>query len=89
MANETTTTTLSNQIAAAYDTTARFALRSIPVFDQFATVKAGSLTNPGTPVTFHIWTDLATQTSTLNEVTDVTPVQLGSSTVTVTPAERV
>lgn len=84
----TQSSSLSNQIAAAYDTTARFALRSIPVFDQFATVKAGSLTNPGTPVTFHIWTDLATQTTTLNEVTDVTPVTLGSSTVTVTPAEK-
>jgi N4-gp56 family major capsid protein len=88
MANETTSSTLSNQIAAAYDTTARFALRSVPVFDQFATVKAGSLTNPGTPVTFHIWTDLAAQTTALNEVTDVTPVQLGSSTKDVTPAEQ-
>lgn len=88
MANETTSSTLSNQIAAAYDRVSNFALREVPVFVPFATKKAGSLTNPGTPVTFHIWTDLAAQTSALNEVTDVTPVQLGSSTVTVTPAEH-
>lgn len=88
MANETTTSTLSDQIAAAYDRLSNFALREIPVFTPFATKKAGSLTNPGTPVTFHIWTDMAAQTSALNEVTDVTPVQLGSSTVTVTPAEQ-
>lgn len=88
MAGETTTSSVSNQIAAAYDTVAWFALRSVPVFDQFSSVKAGSLTNPGTPVTFHIWTDLALQTSALNEVTDVTPVALASTTTTVTPVEQ-
>lgn len=88
MAGETTSSSLSNQIAAAYDTVSNFALREVPIFRPFATKKAGSLTNPGTPVTFHIWTDLAATTGTLNEVTDVTPVALGSSTVTVTPAER-
>ena len=84
----TGTSVLTNQVDVAYDTMARFALRAIPVFDQFSTVKAGSLTNPGTPVTFHIWTDMATQTATLNEITDVTPVSLGSTTTTVTPAEK-
>lgn len=88
MAGETSSSTLSAQIAAAYDTTARFALREVPIFDQFASVKAGSLTNPGTPVTFHVWTDLAVVTTALNEVTDVTPVQLGSATKTVTPKEQ-
>jgi len=85
---ETTTTSLSNQIAAAYDVVANFALRSDLIFDQFATVKPGSLTNPGTPVTFHFWTDIAEQTSALNEVTDVTPVALASTKLTVTPVEQ-
>lgn len=71
MAGETTTSVLTNQIAAAYDVVAYMALRDIPVFDQFATVKGGNLTNAGTPVTFHKWTDIDEQTSALNEVTDV------------------
>ena len=87
MANETTTSVLSGQVQTGYDVAAKFALRSIPIFDQFATVKAGSLTNPGDVVSFTIWTDIATQTSALNEVTDVTPVALASSAVTVTPLE--
>lgn len=88
MAGETTTTALSDQVTTRYDVVARMALRSIPLFAQFATVKAQDPTNPGTPTTFHIWSDLATQTSTLNEVTDVTPVALSSGTVSVTPAEK-
>jgi len=88
VAGETTTTSLSNQIAASYDVVGNFALRSDLIFDQFATVKPGSVTNPGTPVTFHFWTDIAEQTSALNEVTDVTPVALASTTTTVTPVEQ-
>ena len=84
----TQSSSLSDQIAAAYDTVSNFALREVPIFAPFATKKAGSLTNPGTPVTFHIWTDIAAQTSALNEVTDVTPIALGSTTTTVTPAEQ-
>jgi N4-gp56 family major capsid protein len=87
VANETTTTSVSNQVQDGYDVVASFALRSFPIFDQFATKKAGSLTNPGDAVVFHKWTDIAAQTSALNEVTDVTPVALASSLVTVTPAE--
>jgi len=88
VAGETTTTSLSNQIAAAFDTVGSFALREDLVFDQFATKKAGSLTNPGTPVTFHRWTDIAEQITALNEVTDVTPVALASTLLTVTPVEQ-
>ena len=88
MAGETTSSVLSDQVTTRYDVVARMALRSIPLFAQFATVKAGNPTSPGTPTTFHIWSDLATQTSTLNEVTDVTPVALSSGTVSVTPAEK-
>jgi N4-gp56 family major capsid protein len=42
---------------------------------------------PGSAVTFTIFSDLAPATATLNEVTDVTPVALSDSQVTVTLAE--
>jgi N4-gp56 family major capsid protein len=65
-----------------------FALRAVPVFDGFAKVKPGDVTNPGSPVSFTFWTDMAAATSALVETTDITPVALGDSRVTVTPAEH-
>lgn len=88
MANETQTSSLTNQVQDGYDVVARFALRSIPIFDQFASMRAGSLTNPGDAVVFSQWTEIADQTGTLNEVSDVTPVTLASTVVTVTPLEK-
>ena len=87
MANETTTTSVTNQVQTGYDLAADFALRSFPIFDQFTTVKTAD-TNPGDSITFHRWTEIAEQTSALNEVTDVTPVALASSVLTVTPVEQ-
>lgn len=86
MAGETTTSSLSvDQIA--FDRLAYFALRSELLFDQAADVQPVAQAMPGSAVTFTIFNDIAAATSTLNEVTDVTPVALSDSQVTVTLAE--
>lgn len=79
---------LSNQVLQAYQRSAMFALRDELLFDQFAKVKPGNLTSPGTPQTFTFWADLAVVTTPLSEVVDVDAVGLSDSQVTVTPAEH-
>jgi N4-gp56 family major capsid protein len=86
MAGETTTSSLSVD-QTAFDRIAYFALRSELLFDQAADVMPTAQAMPGSAVTFTIFSDLAPATSTLNEVTDVTPVALSDSQVTVTLAE--
>lgn len=86
MAGETTTSSLSvDQVA--FDRLAYFALRSELLFDQAADVQPVAQAMPGSGVTFTIFADIAAATSTLNEVTDVTPTALSDSQVTVTLAE--
>ncbi len=86
MAGETTTSSLSvDQVA--FDRLAYFALRSELLFDQAADVQPTQQAMPGSGVTFTIFADIAAATSTLNEVTDVTPTALSDSQVTVTLAE--
>jgi N4-gp56 family major capsid protein len=80
-------TTLANQTIVAYQRAALFALRSMVLFDQFARFKPGDLTNPGSPVRFTFWDDMATATTPLGETTDITPVALSDSQVNVTPYE--
>jgi N4-gp56 family major capsid protein len=83
MAGETTTSSLSvDQVA--FDRLAYFALRSELLFDQAADVQPTQQAMPGSGVTFTIFADIAAATSTLNEVTDVTPTALSDSQVTVT-----
>lgn len=82
-----TTVSLSNQVLTAYDQNAYFALRDEAIWDQFADVKPGNLTNPGSPVTFTFWADLAEATTPLDEVIDVDAVSLSDSQVSVTPNE--
>jgi N4-gp56 family major capsid protein len=86
MAGETTTSSLSVD-QTAFDRIAYFALRSELLFDQAADVQPTAQSMPGSAVTFTIFADLSAATSTLNEVTDVTPVALSDSQVTVTLAE--
>lgn len=83
----TSTTQLSAQVLTAYQRKAFFALRSMPVFDQLYQVKPGDLNNPGNPVSFTFWDDLAVATTALSETVDVEAVGLSDSRVTVTPAE--
>ena len=72
---------------AAYDRLAYFALRSELLFDQAADVQPTNQSMPGSSVIFTIFADLAEATSTLTETSDVTPVAMSDSQVTVTLAE--
>lgn len=72
---------------AAYEQLAYFALRSQMLFDQAADVMPTNQSMPGTSVVFTIFGDLAAATSPLSEITDVTPVAMSDSTVTVTLEE--
>ena len=72
---------------AAYNRLAYFALRSEMLFDQAADVQPTNQSMPGSSVIFTIFADLAEATSTLAETTDVTPVAMSDSQVTVTLAE--
>lgn len=83
----TGTSALANQVIAAYDRDALFALRNEAVFDQFARVKPGNVTSPGSSVSFMFWSDLTEVTTPLSETVDVDAVALSDSKVTVTPAE--
>jgi N4-gp56 family major capsid protein len=71
----------------AFEKLAYFALRPEMYFDQFAEVEATNATNPGATHTFTIFQDLAVADSEISEVTDVTPVALSNSQVSVTMKE--
>lgn len=83
----TGTSALSDQVQAAYDRVAFFALRSAPQFMQLAQVKPGSVTHPGSSVKFAFWTEMTRITSSLSETIDPDAVALASTLVTITPAE--
>ena len=72
---------------AAYDRLAYFALRSELLFDQAADVQATNQAMPGSSVIFTIFSELAAATATLTETSDLTPVAMADSQVTVTLAE--
>lgn len=83
----TTTGALASQVLTAYDQNAYFALRDEAIWDQFASVKPGNITNPGDSVTFTFWTDMAVATTPLDEVVDVDTVALADSQISVSPNE--
>lgn len=70
-----------------YERLAYFALRPELFYDSLVDVNTTNLTNPGTDVIFTIFNDLAPATTALGETTDVTPVDLSDSQVTVTLQE--
>lgn len=72
---------------AAYDRMAYFALRSELLFDQAADVQASNQTMPGSSVIFTIFSELAVASTPLTETTDVDPVAMGDSNVTVSLTE--
>jgi N4-gp56 family major capsid protein len=82
------TSALADQVVAAYDRNAFMALRAGAVYDQFARVKPGNVTSPGSSVSFLFWGDLSTATATLSETVDIDAVALSDSLVTLTPAEH-
>lgn len=87
MAGETGVGAVSNQVQIGYDLAASFALRSFPIFDQFTTMKSAD-TNEGSSIKFHLWTDIAEQTTALNEVSTPDPIALASTLLEVTPVEQ-
>lgn len=84
----TGTSALADQVIAAYDRTANFALRAGSIFDQFTTVKPGNVTSPGSSVNFLFYGDMTATTAVLSETVDIDPVALSDSLITVTPVER-
>ena len=72
---------------SAWELKAYFALRPELYFDPVADVKPTNLSYAGGSVTFTIQSDLAVNSTALNESTDVTPVSLADSQVTLTLAE--
>lgn len=71
----------------AYDLMTYYALRPQLYFDAVADVQPSNQSQAGSAVKFTITNDLAFATTALNESTDVTPVALSDSQVTLTLAE--
>ena len=72
---------------AAYEQLAYYALRPELYYDSLVEVQATNATSRGTSVTFTIASDLAEASTALTETSDVTPVAMADSYVTVTPLE--
>jgi len=71
----------------AWQKIAYFALRPELYYDSLCEIDSTNLTNKGATVKFQQTADLAAATSSLTETSDVTPVALSDSVVTVTLAE--
>jgi N4-gp56 family major capsid protein len=82
-----TTTGTVDYVQTAYDMLAYYALRPELYFDQVADIKPTNQSMAGSSVVFNVQNDLALATTSLNESTDITPVALTSSQVTLTLAE--
>jgi len=82
-----TTTSTVDYVQTAYDMLAYFALRPEEYYDQVADVKPTNQSMAGSSVIFNIQADLALATTSLNESTDITPVAMTSSQVTLTLGE--
>lgn len=79
-----TTTGTVDYVQTAYDMLAYFALRPELYFDQVADIKPTNQSMPGSSVVFNVQNDMALATTAINESTDITPVALTSSQVTLT-----
>lgn len=82
----TTAATLSVN-KTAYEQLAYFALRPELYFDSMASVKGENITQRGTAVVFTFNSELAVATTALTDGTDITPVAMADSQITVTPLE--
>lgn len=75
----------TNLVKTAYDRLVEFALRPLPWYRMVADKRPENQTQPGTTVTFNLYADLATATSTLTETTDPDAVAIpATTTVSVT-----
>ena len=82
-----TTSTLDDQVQAAFDQVAYFALRSQPLFEMVADVRSTAQTHNGSSVKFTFLADLGQATTALTENTDVTAQALTDSQINVALAE--
>ena len=82
-----TTSTWDDQVQAAFDQVAYFALRSQPLFEMVADVRSTAQTHSGSSVKFTFLADLGQATTALTENADVTAQALTDSQITVTLAE--
>ena len=71
----------------AFEQMAYCALRSNPLYEMIADVRSTAQTHNGASVTFDIYNNMTAATTALTEATDVTPVALGDTTVTVSLSE--
>ena len=71
----------------AYEQLAYFALRPELYFDSMASVKGENITQRGTAVVFTFNSEMAVATTALTDGTDITPVAMADTQVTVTPLE--
>jgi N4-gp56 family major capsid protein len=83
---QTTTSSLALD-TTAYNLRAWMALRPTLFYDDLASVKTTPQTHKGSSVVFPLFADLAAATTPLTETSDVTPVAMSDSQVTVTLAE--
>lgn len=82
-----TTQSLSQVVRQAFDRQLYFALRSQPIFESVADVKPALQAMPGNVVTWTLMDNLAPATTTLAEQSDVTPVALSTTQVSVSLSE--
>lgn len=82
-----TTTASVDYDQTAWELRAYFALRPALYYDRVADIKPVNQAMAGSAVSFIIQSDLAIQSTSLNESTDVTPIAMSDSTVTLTLAE--
>lgn len=87
MTYTTTATSNINYVQTAYDLMTRPYLRPELFYDQLADVKPTRQSMPGLTVTFTIQNDISTVTTAINESTDISPVTISSSQISVTLAE--
>ena len=71
----------------AWELRAYYALRPELYYDACADVQPTNQSMVGNAVSFVVQSDLATQSSSINESTDITPIALADTTVTLTLAE--
>ena len=82
-----TTSTLDDQVQAAFDQVAYFALRSQPLFEMVADVRSTAQSHNGSSVKFTFLADLGQATTALTENADVTAQALTDSQINVALAE--
>ena len=76
-----TTSTLDDQVQAAFDQVAYFALRSQPLFEMVADVRSTAQSHNGSSVKFTFLADLGQATTALTENADVTAQALTDSQI--------